>query len=309
MSDQIHDGHARGFMLAPKGAGGMSRRNFMQFALATGVTFAASQAFMATELRAQGKPGGTFKAALSNGASTDSMDPTTWGSNYFTSEFGALFGNTLTVVDDTNTIQPSLAESFAPSEGASVWTFKLRQGVKFHNGATMTAADVVASYKLHMGEDSKSGSKAGLAIIKDISAPDDATVVMTLNSGAADFPYETASYRVAIFPSKDGVADWSTGGTGPFKVTNFEPGVKLQAERNPDYWDAANVYFDGVELLVVADAAARTNALLTGEVHYIDRVDLKTIDMLTANPDVEIDNVTGFSHLVATMDTTQAPFD
>lgn len=103
--------------------------------------------------------------------------------------------------------------------------------------------------------------------------------------------------------------DYESGGCGAFSVTNFDPGVRLQATRNPDFWDAANVYFDEVELLVIADPAARTNVLLTGDVHYIDRVDLRTIDLLKAKPELEIDNVTGSSHLIVTMMTNQAPFD
>lgn len=287
---------------------GFTRRNFIQSVLLASAALAGPAVFTG-KAWGQGKPGGKLSAALSNGATTDSLDPTTWGTNYFTSEIGSIIGDTLTVVDATNSIVPWLAESFEPQDGAKTWVFKLREGVKFHSGGTMTAADVIASYNLHRGPDSKSGSKAGLDIVDDIQADGDNTVIFKLKSGAADFPYETASYRVVIFPSKDGVADWSAGGTGPFKITNFEPGVKLQAAKNPDYWGADSVYFDEVELLVVADSAARTNALLTGEVQYIDRADLKTIDMLKSNAEIEIDNVTGFSHLVATMNVTMAPFD
>nr|WP_316650466.1 ABC transporter substrate-binding protein [uncultured Gellertiella sp.] len=288
---------------------GVSRRGFMQLAMAAGVTMATAQAMFISQAKAAGKKGGVFKAALSNGAATDSLDPTTWGSNYYTSEFGSILGNNLTSVDARNAIVPQMAESFKASDGAKTWTFKLRKGVKFQNGKTVTPEDVIASFDLHRGKDSKSGSKAGLEIIDTIKAVGDDTVVFTLKTGAADFAYETASYRVIIVPAKDGKADWSAGGTGPFKIKSFEPGVKLVVEKNPDYYDADNIFFDGLELLVVADAAARTNALLTGEVHYIDRVDLKTIELLKANSDVEIDNVTGFSHLVATMNTTVAPFD
>ncbi len=287
---------------------GFSRRGFLQGVLLAGAGLAAPN-LLPRGAWAQGKPGGKLIAALSDGASTDSLDPTTWGGNYFSSEFGSIIGDTLTVVDQKNSVVPWLAESFEAQDGAKTWVFKLRQGVRFQSGGTMTAADVVASYNLHRGPDSKSGSKAGLDIVDDILAEDDSTVVFKLKTGAADFPYETASYRVAIFPSKDGVADWSNGGTGPFKITNFEPGIKLQATRNPDYWNAETVFFDEIELLLVADAAARTNALLTGEVQYIDRADLKTIDMLKSNSDIEIDNVTGFSHIVATMNVTMAPFD
>lgn len=303
--DDLSNGTAA---IGTKGSG-VTRRDFMQMAIAAGASMAAANTLFLRHATAAGKKGGIFKAALSNGAATDTLDPTTWGSNYFTSEFGSILGNALTEVDQKNSIVSQLAESFEATDGAKKWIFKLRKGVNFQNGQPVTPNDVIASYNLHRGPDSKSGSKAGLEIIEDITAEGDDTVIFTLKSGAADFAYETASYRVIIVPAKEGKADWQAGGTGPFKVKNFEPGVKLQVEKNPDYYDADNVNFDGVELLVVADAAARTNALLTGEVQYIDRVDLKTIELLKANPDIEIDNVTGFSHLVATMNTTVAPFD
>ncbi len=71
--------------------------------------------------------------------------------------------------------------------------------------------------------------------------------------------------------------------------------------------DAA--WFDDVELLSIVDVTARTNALISGEIHYIDRVDLKTIDLLKQNPDLEITNLTGFGHYVAPMNVTAQPFD
>ena len=291
------------------GESALSRRKFMQFTLATGASIVVSQSMFASGARAQGKPGGSIRAALADGQSTDSLDPTTWGTNYFSSEFGTLSSDTLVAIDHTNSIEPRIAQAFTAEEGATKWVFTIRKGVKFKNGNELTPADVVASLNAHRGEESKSGSKAALEQVADMAVDGD-NVVFTLKGGNADFPYALASYRLAMFPANaDGTIDFNNGGCGAYHIAEFEPGVRVKAVRNPDFWDAANVWFDDVELLVVADAAARTNALLTGEVHFIDRVDLKTVEMLKANPDVEIDNVTGFSHLVATMNTTVAPFD
>jgi peptide/nickel transport system substrate-binding protein len=275
------------------------------FSAATGLSGALSP-FTA---RAQGRKGGLFRAALGQGASTDSLDPATWGTNYYTSEFGSIAGNSLTEVDTRNSIVPGLAESFVAEDGARKWVFKLRKGVTFHNGKALSADDVVASINYHRGEDSKSGSKPGLAIVDDIKADGPETVIITLKNGSPDFPYETSSYRLAIFPSMDGKINAVAGGTGPYMITRFDPGVILEAKRNPNYFAAAEPFFDAIELRVVADATARTNALVSGEVDYIDRCDLRTIGMLAQNSDFEIDNVTGFSHLVATINTTIPPFN
>jgi len=287
----------------------VNRRVFIRNAIILGVVPGAGQALKPASVRAEPQKGGLFRAALGQGATTDTLDPATWGTNYFTSELGSIIGNSLTEVDARNGIIPGLAESFAAEDGARKWVFKLRRGVTFHNGRTVTADDVVASFNYHRGENSKSGSKPGLAIVSDIKADGAETVVFTLKTGSPDFLYETSAYRLAIFPATDGKIDASTGGTGPFIITRFEPGVILEAKRNPNYFNAAEPYFDAVQLRVVADAAARTTALITGEVDYIDRCDLRTIDRLQQSSDVEIDNVTGFSHLVATMNTTVPPFD
>ena len=85
--------------------------------------------------------------------------------------------------------------------------------------------------------------------------------------------------------------------------------MKATAKRNPNYFVEGKPYFDNVEMLSIVDVTARTNALNTGEIHYMDRVDLKTIDLLKQNPNVDITNLTGFGHYVAPMDVRVPPFD
>ncbi len=222
-----------------------------------------------------------------------------------------VFGAQLVHIDQKNAVQPHLAESIEPADGASKWVFKLHKGLTFHNGKSLTAADVVETYNYHRGENSKSAVKSALAIVKDIKADGPETVVFTLNSGSADFPYVTSDYHLPIYAAKDGGGiEWEKGiSAGPYVVENFEPGVKVSATRNPNYHKSDAAYFDSVEILAIVDVAARTNALISGEVNYINRVDLKTIDLLKQNPDIEIDNITGFGHYVAPMNVTQKPFD
>jgi peptide/nickel transport system substrate-binding protein len=95
--------------------------------------------------------------------------------------------------------------------------------------------------------------------------------------------------------------------TGPYKMDKWEPGVRAALSRNANYYRDA--WFDAVEFTVIADVSARTNALTSGEVDYIDRCDLKTVDLLKQNPDVEVDTVTGYGHYIFVMNVQQAPFD
>jgi peptide/nickel transport system substrate-binding protein len=290
-------------------AGKMSRREFVQLGLAAGLAASSATTLFSEAAKAQAKKGGLMRAAIGQGGATDSLDPATWGGNFYTTELSGCTGNMLAEVDPTNSVVPALAESFEPSDGAKTWAFKLRKGVTFHNGKTMTAKDVVATYNYHRNESSKSAQKALLSSIADIKADGDDTVIFTLTAGNADFPVNTTGYALAIFPEKDGGIDWSQGGTGAFITKKFDPGVVFEAARNPNYWNSNEPHFDEVRLLVVNDVTARTNALLSGEVEYADRIDLKTIDALKSNPDIEIDNVTGFSQLLLTLMTNTPPFD
>ena len=290
------------------GQGRLSRRDFMQFVMASGVTVAAANAMFVTAARAAPKKGGIFKAAIGHGQTTDSLDPATW-SNGMTFAFGkSIMGAPLVQVDSKNTAVPHVAESFEPSDGAQKWVFKLRKGVTFHNGKTLDSGDVVATLNYHIGPDSKSPAKSVLSSVTSVKADGPDTVVFELKGGNADFPFLLTDYHLAMYPAVDGKPDWAKGvGAGPYVLKSFEPGVKLVGERNPNYFK--DTWFDGVEVLSIVDTAARTNANLAGEAHFIDRADLKTIDMLKSAPDTELYNVSGFAHYTAPMHCDVAPFD
>jgi peptide/nickel transport system substrate-binding protein len=293
--------------LAQKGR--MCRRDFIQLAIAAGVTAGAAQTMFTKAVRAEPKKGGKFIAGIGHGQSSDSLDPATWA-NAFSADVGFVTGNCLTSIDSKNNAVPDVAESIEPSPDAKTWMFKLRKGVEFHNGKTLTAADVVATYNYHRDEKSKSAVKSVLEDIAEIKADGDETVVFTLKSGSADFPYITSDYHLPIYQAKDGGGiAWEEGvGTGPFVNSSYEPGVRFNAKRNPNYHkDGPN--FDEIEMLSIVDVAARQNALITGDIHYMDRCDLKTLNLLKRNPDLEVTDITGFSHYVAPMDVRVAPFD
>ncbi len=98
-------------------------------------------------------------------------------------------------------------------------------------------------------------------------------------------------------------------GTGPYKVASFEPGVRATFERNADDWRTDRGYVDSVELIAMNDATARIAALSSGQVHFINRVDPKTVNLLKKAPTVEILNTSGRGHYVFIMHCNTAPFD
>lgn len=256
------------------------------------------------------KRGGTFRIAVADGAVGDNYDTahsdssTTVMLNYITR------GN-LTEIDADNKLVPDVAESWESDTGAKRWVFKLRKGIEFHNGKSVDANDVIATMNHHIGEDSASGAKALFSAVESIKADGKDTVVFELSDGNADFPYFLADYHMGILPAdSEGRADWSDGvGTGGYVFEKYEPGVRASLTRNPNYWRDDRAYFDQVEALVIKDIAARSSALVTGEVDLVDDVDPKTIDLLAKDPNVEIDEVASGSHTVMSMRMDMAPFD
>ena len=150
-----------------------------------------------------------------------------------------------------------------------------------------------------MGERSKSAAKSLLAPVSELKADGEETVVFTLTGGNADFPYLASDYHLPIMPAKDGGGvDWESGiRTGPYILEKFEPGVRAKHEAQPELLQSDKRWFDEVEFLAITDVAARTNALTTGEIHFMDRCDLKTLDMLKQNSDLEIVEVDGLRPL------------
>lgn len=288
-------------------SGGISRRQFIASMIAAGVVM-PSALTMATDVLANTpNKGGKLRIGLGHGSTTDSLDPATY-ENGFSQNTAFMFANHLTEVDSNGELVPELAESFE-TEDAKTWVFKIRQGVEFHNGKTMTADDVVASINYHRGEDSKSAAKGVLAPVVDVKADGD-NVIFELDGPNAGFPYIVSDYHLIIVPSTDGKIDPGAGiGTGAYSIETFEPGVRTVGKRNPNFFKEGRAHFDEVEILSLVDVTARQNALMSGEVDLIDRIDPKTVALMGRNPNISILEKTGTLHYTFPMRVDAAPFD
>ncbi|MEO1198497.1 MAG: ABC transporter substrate-binding protein [Pseudomonadota bacterium] len=254
------------------------------------------------------KPGGRFRIGVSGGATTDSLDPATFASEFMTL-LAFSMSNHLIEITAEGDLAGELAESWEASDDAATWRFKLRSGVTFHDGRPLTVDDVILSLRHHMGEDSNSAIKSNLAPITDLSADGD-TVVFELEAGNADFPYIFSDYRLPILPAKDAILDIESGiGAGPYRLEAFEPGVRALLTKNPEYWKSDRAHFDEVELVVVLDGAARQNALVTGEVDAITAVEPRTSALMARQDGVQLIEVTGRLHHSWPMRVDIAPFD
>ncbi len=287
---------------------GVSRREVLQGATAFGA-LAMTGLLSGRQAAAQPKQGGVLRIGMGHGATTDSYDPATWD-QAFVQVFAAARHGYLTEVAADGSLVGEVAESWESSPDAVVWRFKLRDGLTFHSGKTVTTDDVIASINHHRGEDSKSGAKPIVQEIVEMKAEGDNILVFTLAGGNADFPFVLSDYHLPIMPSADGKIDpTSPDGCGGYVVESYEPGVRAQLKRNPNYWKTDRAHFDGIEMLSILDAAARQNALVTGEVDAIDRVDLNTVHLLQRAPGIGILSTTGTQHFTFAMDTRVGPFD
>jgi len=287
----------------------ISRRRFITQVSALGLTAAVSPALLSGTAQASvPKKGGRMTIGCTGGSTTDSMDPGTLTSN-MNQNINWQVRNNLVEIDHNFNAIPELAESWGASADAKKWTFKLRKGIEFHNGKPFTAEDVIYSLNHHRGEKSKSAAKAYLKAIDNMKANGKHEVVFELSGGSADFPFILGDYHLTICPAGTTGPEWEKGiGTGGYILENWEPGVRAFAKRNPNYWKEGRAHFDEIETLSIVDTNARTNALKTGQINYMDRVELKTVHLMKRMPGINVIATTGTAHYTMPMLVNQSPY-
>ena len=281
-----------------------SRRGLLKTGVAAGVL-----GLTGMPLRAQTR-GGKLTSGLSGANTSDSWDSRTHSDIFMiASAQGAVF-DSLTEVAADGSLVGELAESWESSD-AQTWVFKLRQGVTFHNGKSFGADDVIESLNMHLGEESKSAAKPIVENISEMNKVSDHELELVLGAPNADFPYLMSDYHILMYPAGMVQEAIEKGiGTGLYQVTAFDPGVRMTATRYADHYkgDSAG-FFNEIEYIAINDNTARMNALMTGQVDAINRIDFKTEALLKANPALRIQEVTGNQQYTFPMLTDNAPFN
>lgn len=288
--------------------GRMTRREFVGRATAMGITAGlASALFSKTALAQEAKKGGVMRLGMAGGESTNSLDPALAASEV-PFQANVTWGEMLVDVNPDGTIDHRIAEEISSNPDATEWKFKIRQGVEFHDGKTVTAEDVVATLKRHTDEKAQSGALGIVQGIAEMKAEGD-MVTLKLNAANADLPYLMGDYHLIIQPG-GGVDNPTAGiGAGPYQIVANEPGVRHTFKKFANYFDSGIGHADEVEILVINDNTARTAALQSGQVHMINRVDPKIVDLLKGVAGVSIKAVAGRGHYVFIMHVDKAPFD
>lgn len=297
--------------------GRVSRREFLRYGSVLGLSLpllgqigaAAGLGLMPGSARAQAA-GGALRVAVDT--PTGAIDPVK------TPDVGGLVmlqqtGEFLCMDGQDLVLRPMLAESWKPNDKGDVWTFKLRKGVKFHNGKEMTADDVAAS--LNRLADPANGSNA-LSVFKGVLSKDavrkvdDLTVEFHLDAPNANFPYLVSSdnYNAIILPA-DYAGDFEKNfvGTGPFKLEKYTPKVGASFVRNDDYW-GDKALLDRVEFTFFADIQPQILALQGNQVDLINQLPVLAGAGLLNDPNVEIISIHSASHYQIHMRTDMDPF-
>jgi peptide/nickel transport system substrate-binding protein len=183
-----------------------------------------------------------------------------------------LIYDTLVTLDQDMNIIPSLAESWTYSADGKTLTFKIRQGVKFHNGDPLTSADVKFSFERILDEATAAAARSNFAAVDTIAAPDDSTVVFNLKNANAAMLAAMTTANSSILDKKlveDGADPSVTAiGTGPFKLNKWEPGKTLLLDANKDYWIPGLPYLDGIEFRTIPDESTILAGLRAGTLDW-----------------------------------------
>jgi peptide/nickel transport system substrate-binding protein len=252
--------------------------------------------------------GGHLVLGLGGGASTDSLDPAlASGSVMFV--INQSWGDTIVESHpETGEAIPNLAESWEASPDATEWTFRLRPGIRFHDGTEMTVADVVETLRRHAEEGSQSGA---LGLLTSFTGIEDrgGDLVITLDTGNADLPLILTDYHLVVQPGGGRADPTAPMGTGPYRLTEFQAGVRAAFERNEDDWRDDRGHVASAEIIVINDATARVAALGSGRVQLIDSVNPSTVPLLSRVAGTQILQTRGKGFYSFLMHCDTAPFD
>ena len=253
------------------------------------------------------KKGGTLRIGMEGGSPSDSLDPRLIADSV-PLVMGLMLWNGLVEIADNGDVVGEVLEKWEVKPGATEWVFTVRKGLTFTSGKTVDADDVIYSLNLHRG-DTKSPAKSVLADITEIKKLSANQIQITLGSGNVDLPFTLSDFHIMVVPN--GTTDFSKpDGTGAYALEEFQPGIRATFVRKPGtYWKAGRGNFDRVEIRYIGDAAARTQALVTGQVDVINRVDPKTAGLLAKNKAVRISRTPGMGNRYAFVaQTDKSPY-
>lgn len=235
-----------------------------------------------------------------------------------------VFDQLLRFKPGTTEVEPSLATSWTHTADHKTWTFKIREGVKFHDGSPLDGAAVASAFERQRDKDHPHHFPDGswefwqglFGFVAKVEVGDDPmSVRFKLSQPAPPFFLEQLAQFSASIPSPKALTELGTGfrrkpvGTGPFKLVSWDSDVAITLERNDDYWDGAPA-LKQVIFRISENASVRSRRLRDKQqADLIDNLDPETIPALEADASIEVDRMPGINVGYLAMNTMKPPFD
>ncbi|PSR32380.1 MAG: hypothetical protein C7B46_14550 [Sulfobacillus benefaciens] len=248
----------------------------------------ASQGSTTTALAITSKPhvGGTLTIGMKGDALT--LDPMLTTDEY-SKPVESLLYNSLVKLGPNQQVEPDLASQWQVSSNGLVYTFHLRSNVAFHQGGTMTAADVVYSFHRLMSPQLASPWASFFQTVKTVQALNNTTVQVTLSQPDAAFLPVVASFFVVMNPTfveqHQGNLQRVEDGTGPYMLSQWIPNESITLVRNPHYFIHGEPYFQKIVFQIIPSTTARIAALQSGEIQFAEFSDPKHFSQLETMAD------------------------
>ena len=304
--------------------GKLTRRDFLRYSTLLGMSaFAASQmaglGLAKKAFAAAPKRGGVLKVAstlhkITHPAQFSWVSPT---------QVGRQVAEYLTFTDGKNITHPYLLKDWVVSDDLKTWTLNVRQGVKWNNGDTFTADDVIFNFNQWMDKDVGS-SMLGLVgeylDLTGIERVDQYTVKLNLKKAEIAVPEHLFHYPALIMNHKTFQGDFTKApvGTGPYTLESYRPGERAVIKARKDYWQKGTdgqplPYMDGMEFIDMGtEMAPQIAAIKAGEIDMIDLGDVGGVDVFQAlqnDANIQIIPVTSASTRVLRMRVDMKPWD
>ena len=271
---------------------GATRRDALAWLGALGVGVVPGESILAgagAAVAQAPKSGGVLRVAMHTGGATETMDPAKQA-NAIDYPRARMFFNALTRIGASGAAEPEIAEGFEPSPDGREWTFRLRAGVEFHDGKTLTSDDVVYSLMRHKDPATASTAKVLMEQVESVVADGSSVVRIRLTAPNADLPLVLGTTQFVIV--QDGAKDFlKPAGTGPFRLDQtFAPGSRTIGKRFANYFKDGRPYLDELHLFVIPDGNARANALFSGDIDAATNLGPVILDQIASRPDLAILN-------------------
>ncbi|MDT0406334.1 ABC transporter substrate-binding protein [Streptomyces edwardsiae] len=254
------------------------------------------------------KRGGRLRAAFAGGGASETLDPHLANLFADAARAKALFDKLADYDADLSAV-PRLAEKWESNTALDRWQVTLREAA-FHDGAPVTAKDVLYSYRRIADPKQAFRAKASLEPI-DLNASratGERSVEFVLKRPTAEFPNILAAFGAYIVPDGATEFDRAPVGSGPFRFVSFAPGRSAVFRRYDDHWEGAP-HLDEIEFLVANEESARVNALLGGQIEYAHELNPTTARAHEDKGQIEIVRLRGSAMQAFCMKTDRPPFD